>query len=57
MLYSKTTPEKLAEAVVGQLGREASWPPIPTDGARQAAKLINELLVGVRAPRRPDKER
>jgi UDP:flavonoid glycosyltransferase YjiC (YdhE family) len=46
MLYSETTPEMLAEAVIGQLGREASWPPIPTDGARRAAELINELAQG-----------
>jgi UDP:flavonoid glycosyltransferase YjiC (YdhE family) len=44
MLYSETTPETLAEAVIGQLGREASWPAIPTDGARRAAELINELI-------------
>ena len=43
LLYSQTTPERLAEAVVGQLGREASWPDIPTDGARRAAELIKEL--------------
>ena len=43
MLYSETTPEMLAETVIGQLGREASWPPIPTDGAQRAAELINEL--------------
>jgi UDP:flavonoid glycosyltransferase YjiC (YdhE family) len=49
MLYSETAPEKLAEAAVEQLGREASWPPIPTDGARRSAELINELL-GTRAP-------
>ena len=48
LLYSKTTPERLAEAVTGQLGREASWPPIPTDGARRAAELIHDL-VGARA--------
>jgi len=42
LLYSKTTPERLAEAVLGQLGREASWPPIPTDGARRAAELIHQ---------------
>jgi UDP:flavonoid glycosyltransferase YjiC (YdhE family) len=52
MLYSETTPEGLAEAVVGQLGREAIWPLIATDGARRAAQLINELLVGARAPTR-----
>jgi len=44
LLYSRTTPEALAEAVVWQLGREASWPEIPTDGARQAAKLINRSV-------------
>jgi len=42
--YSQTTPETLADAVVGQLGGEASWPAIPTDGARRAAELINELV-------------
>jgi predicted glycosyltransferase len=52
LLYSKTTPERLAEAVAGQLGHEASWPSIPTDGARRAAKLINQL-VGTRAPAGP----
>jgi hypothetical protein len=29
LLYSETMPEMLAETVIGQLGREASWPPIP----------------------------
>jgi hypothetical protein len=45
LLYSETTPETLAEAVVGQLRREASWPQIPTDGARRAAELINDLVI------------
>jgi predicted glycosyltransferase len=44
--YSTTTPERLAEAVVGLLGHEASWPPIPTDGARRAAELIHKLNQG-----------
>jgi len=51
LLYSKTTPERLAEAVVGQLGREASWPAIPADGVRRAAQLINDL-VEARVPSR-----
>jgi predicted glycosyltransferase len=51
LLYSQTTPERLAEAVYWQLGRGANWPPIPTDGARRAAQLINEL-VEARAPSR-----
>jgi len=46
LLYSETAPETLAGAVLGQLGREASWPAIPTDGARRAAELINELGTG-----------
>ncbi len=41
--YSNTTPETLADAVVGLLGRDAAWPPIPTGGARRAAELINQL--------------
>ena len=49
MLYSETTPAMLAGAVIRQLGREASWPHIPTYGARRAAGLINELM-GTRAP-------
>src|SRR5215207_104648 len=48
LLYSKITPERLTEAIIGQLGRETNWPPIPTYGARRAAELINELLVGPR---------
>jgi UDP:flavonoid glycosyltransferase YjiC (YdhE family) len=51
LLYSETTPERLAEAVFWQLGREANWRAIPTDGARRAAQLINEL-VDTRAPSR-----
>jgi UDP:flavonoid glycosyltransferase YjiC (YdhE family) len=51
LLYSETTPERLAEVVVGQLGRETSWPAIPTDGVRRAAELINDL-VEPRAPSR-----
>jgi predicted glycosyltransferase len=51
LLYSQSTPERLAEAVYWQLGREANWPPIPTDGARRAAQLINEL-VEAKAPSR-----
>jgi UDP:flavonoid glycosyltransferase YjiC (YdhE family) len=51
MLYSDTTPETLAGAIIGQLGRKASWPPIPTDGARRAAELIGALMEA-RAPAR-----
>ena len=31
--YSQTTPETLAEAVAGLIGREPTWPAIRADGA------------------------
>jgi UDP:flavonoid glycosyltransferase YjiC (YdhE family) len=42
--FSETTPQQLADTVVQMLGGEASWPPIPADGAARAAELINGLL-------------
>ena len=44
MQYSQTTPEFLAEKVISNIGREVTYPPIPTDGAHKAAELINTLL-------------
>jgi UDP:flavonoid glycosyltransferase YjiC (YdhE family) len=44
MRYSTTTPAELAERMIGLLGTDAKWPPIPTDGARRAADLIAQLL-------------
>ena len=41
--YTQTTPERLADAIVGMIGSEATWTEIPADGARRAAKLIYEL--------------
>jgi len=43
-VYSETTPAALADAVVSQLGRKPTWPPIRTDGAGRAAELIDRLL-------------
>ena len=42
-VYSRTTAAALSDAVIEQLGREATWPAIPTDGARRAAELIGQL--------------
>jgi predicted glycosyltransferase len=42
-LYSRTTPLALAEAIVAQLGRAPTWPPVATDGALRAAELIQRL--------------
>jgi UDP-N-acetylglucosamine:LPS N-acetylglucosamine transferase len=44
MDYDKTTPEKLADVVLANIGKEATWPGIPTEGARRAAQLINRFL-------------
>jgi len=44
LLYSRTTPELLGEAIIANIGRKATWPPIHTDGAQNAARYINEFL-------------
>lgn len=41
MLYSKTKPVLLADAVEASLGREVHYPPIPFDGAAVAARIIS----------------
>ena len=43
--YSKTTPEQLAEAVLANIGRDVSYPPIAADGANNAAQLLCSLLL------------
>jgi predicted glycosyltransferase len=43
-IYSQTDPAALANAIVSQLGRKPTWPPIRTDGAGHAAELIDRLL-------------
>lgn len=44
MIYSRTTPEGLARAVADHMWKETDFKPIPTDGARKAARLIHQLL-------------
>ncbi len=44
MTYSRTTPQSLAEQVISNIGKEVNYKPIPTDGAKRAAELINNLL-------------
>jgi hypothetical protein len=44
MSYHRTTPESLAEAIVANLGKEATYASIATDGARRAAQLIGRFL-------------
>ena len=44
MRYTETTPESLAQAIAGQIGRPVDWPPISSNGAARAAKLIDSLM-------------
>jgi hypothetical protein len=42
MSMSSTSPEELADAIVGNLGVELSYPPIPVNGVHLAAKRVLE---------------
>ncbi len=42
--YGQTTPEQLAEAVVANIGREVSYPPVVAHGATNVADLLCSLL-------------
>ena len=44
MRFYETTPQSLAESIRANIGKEATWPPIRTDGAQKAAKLIDQML-------------
>jgi len=44
MPYSETTPATLAEKVISNIGKDVSYPPVPTDGAQKAARLISQLV-------------
>ncbi len=44
MSYPRTTPESLSEKVVANIGREVTYDPIDTDGARRAAAIIDQFL-------------
>lgn len=40
LTMSATSPEALADTIVGNLGKPVAYGPIPTDGARLAAQII-----------------
>jgi hypothetical protein len=44
MGFSETTPQSLADAAIKNIGNEATYPPIATDGAKKAVEIINKLL-------------
>lgn len=44
MSYAQTTPASLAQTVIANMGKEVTYPPIPTNGAQNAAQLITQRL-------------
>ena len=44
MDFAKTTPDLLAEAVLANFGKQVNYPPLPINGAKNAAQLINHFL-------------
>jgi predicted glycosyltransferase len=44
MDYATSDPDDIARAIVEEIGREADYRPVETDGAARAARLIAELL-------------
>ena len=46
MRFYETTPKALADVIKKNIGNEVTWPPIRTDGAEKAARLINQILDG-----------
>jgi hypothetical protein len=44
MRQSVTDPSMLADVILRNMRAPARWAEIPVDGARQAARAINELL-------------
>ena len=44
MQISSSSPALLAEAMLANIGKEVTYPPIPLDGARVAAQLIGRYL-------------
>ena len=57
MSYARTTPARLAETILTNLGREPAYPPIRTDGALTAARLIAERFIGARGQSETQAER
>jgi UDP:flavonoid glycosyltransferase YjiC (YdhE family) len=44
MSLTQTTPQSLAETVIENVGKDVTYPPIASDGAKKAVAIINKLL-------------
>jgi hypothetical protein len=46
MDYSTTTPASLADQVLNNFNKSVSYKALNTDGAQNAAKIINKFILG-----------
>lgn len=44
MRYFETTPESLSQTIIENIGKDMKWTQIPIDGAKKAARIINNIL-------------
>ena len=44
MHFDDSPPDAIAEAIAQEIGREVSYRPVETDGARRAAERLAEML-------------
>jgi hypothetical protein len=44
MDFAQATPEVIAEAIAGEIGRTVDYRDVETDGARRAAARLAEML-------------
>jgi hypothetical protein len=44
MDFDEATPEVIAAAIAGEIGRDVEYRPVETDGAERAAARIAEVL-------------
>ncbi|RYB91966.1 alpha/beta hydrolase [Nocardioides oleivorans] len=44
MAYADTSPERLADALVGALAQQVDYLPVPSDGAERAARMVLDVL-------------
>ena len=44
MDFERSPPDVIAQTIAEEIGRDVDYVPVPTDGARRAARIIAELL-------------
>ena len=44
MIFSRTAPDVLAGQIIDNIGKEVTYPPIPSDGDQKAVQYIYQFL-------------